>query len=375
MKIIAFYLPQFHCIPENDAWWGEGFTEWTNVKKGKKIINEQYQPREPLNDNYYNLLNDNVKQWQVDLAKKYGVYGFCFYHYWFDGHMLLQKPVEQYLNNKNLELPFCLCWANEDWTNAWKGNSNAETLIAQKYGDKKQWIQHFNYLLPYFKDGRYIRVDDKPLVIIYRPEIIPCIKPMLACWRECAIKSGLKGLTVAYQTREYFIQTKGNDEEFDFRIEYQPSYVFQEQAKQSHKYIYPIYRWIRSQIIRRFNYDLLLKKKSKLKKYSYDDLWKKIIDKRPEDSKSLPGAFVDWDNTSRRGKNGRVVVGTTPDKFKKYLFQQIKNAKDNYNTDMLFLFAWNEWAEAGYLEPDKKFEYGYLQALKDALVESREFVN
>ena len=163
MKIIAFYLPQYHEIPENNKWWGKGFTEWVNVKKAHPLFEGHYQPRVPLNKNYYNLLDEEVQKWQVSLAKKYGIYGFCFYHYWFDGHLLLEKPVEQWLKNRDLDLPFCICWANENWTQAWVSKEST-VLIAQKYGDKEMWRRHFEYLLPYFKDTRYIKENGRPLM-------------------------------------------------------------------------------------------------------------------------------------------------------------------------------------------------------------------
>ena len=165
MKIIAFYLPQFHSFPENDEWWGKGFTEWTNVKRAKPSFKGHYQPRIPLNKNYYNLTDVNALKWQADIAKKYGVYGFCYYHYWFDGHMLMEKPMEIMLQNKEVDLPFCICWANENWTKAWAQHSR-KVLIAQTYGDKKDWEKHFYYLLPFFKDKRYIYKDGMPIFVI-----------------------------------------------------------------------------------------------------------------------------------------------------------------------------------------------------------------
>ena len=156
MKIIAFYLPQFHEIPENNEWWGKGFTEWVNVKKAQKLFDGHNQPREPLNDNYYDLKDNSVMDWQISIAKKYGVYGFCFYHYWFNGHLLLQKPVEAFLSNKKQDMPFCICWANEHWTNAWVSKAN-KVLIEQEYGKEEDWKEHFDYLLPFFKDDRYIK--------------------------------------------------------------------------------------------------------------------------------------------------------------------------------------------------------------------------
>ena len=167
MKIISFYLPQFHSIPENDKWWGKGFTEWVNVKKAKPLFNGHNQPHIPLNYNYYNLLDKKTLEWQVNLANKYGVYGFCFYHYWFNGKKLLEKPVEDFLNRKELNIHFCLCWANESWTNTW-ANGNSKIIMEQKYGTKKDWKMHYEYLSTFFKDKRYISNNNK----IPSPKII-----------------------------------------------------------------------------------------------------------------------------------------------------------------------------------------------------------
>ena len=170
MKIIPFYLPQFHNIPENDEWWGNGFTEWTNIKSAKPLFEGHKQPKVPINGNYYDLLNDDVKIWQAELAKKYGIYGFCYYHYWFNGKMLLEKPMEQMLTNHNIDIPFCICWANAAWTKAWVGEEK-KVLIPQTYGGRNEWEEHFFYFLPFFKDRRYIRENNKPVIIIYRPQI------------------------------------------------------------------------------------------------------------------------------------------------------------------------------------------------------------
>ena len=226
MKIIALYLPQYHDIPENDKWWGKGFTEWVNVKKAKPLYEGHYQPHVPLNNNYYNLLDDDVKIWQADLAKKYGVYGFCYYHYWFNGKMLLEQPMEQMLKNEKIDLPFCICWANEPWTRAWVGET--ETLIAQQYGYEKEWKEHFDYLLPFFKDNRYIKEDNKPLFVIYRPEVIGVLKDMLNYWNELAIDNGFSGMKYAFQTLSMDVAKDPNKALFDYDIEFQPTYAYQD---------------------------------------------------------------------------------------------------------------------------------------------------
>jgi len=374
MKIIAFYLPQFHCIPENDQWWGEGFTEWTNVKNAEPLFSGHNQPRVPLNKNYYNLLNRDTMRWQVDLANRYGIYGFCMYHYWFDGKMLLEKPVDAFLEDKSLKTHYCLCWANEHWTNAWAAK-NPKVLIEQKYGGKKEWKEHFEYFLNHFKDERYIKEDNKPLLVIYRPELIDCLKDMMDYWNILAKENGFSGINYAYQHVSYTLSPKCDESLFTYAIEYQPNcaQTFMELDGGS-----TTFKKIKKQIVIFFEDKLHLdlreakKKMSPLKHFSYDDIWKFILNMSPRNEKCIPGAFVNWDNTPRRKNAGFVIDGATPQKFKKYLKNQIKRAKNLYKKDMIFVFSWNEWAEGGYLEPDEHDKYGYLEAVRQALDETNK---
>ena len=372
MKIIAFYLPQFHCIPENDGWWGKGFTEWVNVKGAKALFPGHNQPRVPLNNNYYNLLEDDVKKWQVNIANEYGVYGFCFYHYWFDGHMLLQKPVEQFLNNKDLNIHYCICWANEHWTNAWSGKE-AKVLIAQKYGGKKEWIEHFNYLLPFFKDDRYIKKDNKPLFVLYRPEIIDCLNDMLEVWNEEARKNGFDGIAFAYQHAGFTVAPNCDESHFTYALEYHPNCAQVFMSMEHHPKLQQMKKGMITYVENKMGINLREKrKKNKLAHYDYDTLWNYILNMKPRNEKCVPGAFVDWDNTPRRGERGFIVDGATPDKFYHYMKKQIVHAKNDYHKDMIFVFSWNEWAEGGYLEPDTHNQYGYLEAIHRALLETGE---
>lgn len=379
MKVIAFYLPQFHNIPENDEWWGDGFTEWTNVKKAKPVFEGHQQPRIPLNNNYYNLLDNNVKKWQADLAKKYGIYGFAYYHYWFNGKMLLEKPMEQMLQDKEIDIPFCISWANEPWTKAWVGNER-KTLIAQFYGNEDEWKEHFEYLLPFFKDERYIKEDNKPLFIIYRPEIIPCLNNMLDYWQKLAEENGFNGMKFAYQSSEFDLFPDKDDSRFDYDIEFQPDVAFSA-LKREKKFTW--LRNLRRKAVRvfgqKFGIDLYrfggktLQKLAGTNRVEYDKVWNKILTTKPISDKSVPGAYVGWDNSPRYGEKATIHLGDSPQKLEKYMTAQIKRAKEVYKKDMLFIFAWNEWAEGGYLEPDERYGYANLEAIKNALIANNEF--
>jgi len=317
MRVIAFYLPQFHEIPENNIWWGEGFTEWTNVKKAQPLFEDHYQPRIPEGNNYYNLLDDKVKEWQIKIAKENGIYGFCFYHYWFDGKMLLEQPVEQFLLNKNLDINFCMSWANEPWTKAWV-SKNDSVLIQQNYGSKDNWYKHFHYLLPFFKDERYIRNNGKPLFIIYRPEQIECLNDMLDYWQELAIQNGLLGIDFAYQHIDFDLRKDKDDSRFTYNIEYEPLYGMNKLNSSSKNNIINFLRKIDSITQKFFNKKASEFYLNKVRTLSYDEVWKASLDNTVKDSKRIAGAFVDWDNTPRRGNKGLVIKDASPEKFQTY---------------------------------------------------------
>ena len=385
MKIIAFYLPQFHDIPENDEWWGKGFTEWVNVKKAQPLYKGHEQPRIPMNENYYNLLDDNVKIWQANIAKEYGIYGFCYYHYWFGGKLLLEKPMEQMLKNPKVDIPFCISWANEPWTKAWVNES--KVLIPQFYGGKKEWKEHFDYLLPFFKDNRDIKEDNKPLFIIYRAEVIDCLNDMLDYWTELARQNGFSGMKYAYQNLTFDLMPNRDDSRFDYNIEFQPSYAWNDlnnksavQKSKLWNFLRSVKRRIYAETEKRLGFDLRRyfnhkgkEKNASVLKTDYDEAWKAILEHIPENEKNIPGAFVGWDNTPRKGHRGQVYIGDTPEKLNKYMSKQIQRAKSIYKKDMIFMYAWNEWAEGGYLEPDERTGYKNLEAIRDALKANNEF--
>ncbi len=370
MKIITYYLPQFHRIPENDKWWGEGFTEWVNVKKAQPLFKEHYQPRIPLNNNYYDLTDVNTLRWQVELAKKNHIWGFCFYHYWFGEKMLLQKPMELLLENKDIDMPFCISWANENWTNQWVSN-NPKMLIRQQYGDEKEWEKHFQYLLPFFKDKRYIKENNKPVVVIYKPANMECVNEMIQYWNVLAQKEGFSGISYCSQISYQAKEQKEYYKNIDYLLDYQPTDVFISMTATKNRTIKRI-----KQIIKKcalwFGIDLEGKKITGLQQYDYEDVWKQVLAKVPAETRCVPGCFVDWDNTPRKQNKGTVLIHANPEIFKKYFRMQVENCRNQYRKDFMFMFAWNEWAEGGYLEPDEKFKDAYLRAIKEVLEELNE---
>lgn len=381
MKILALYLPQYHTIPENDEWWGKDYTEWDSLKRGEKLIDSQYQPRIPLNNNYYDLSNVNVMKWQTELAKKYGIYGFCVYHYWFNGKLLLEKPMENYLKHKEIDFPFCFCWANEDWSNIWSGDlNNIKILISNSYDDKEDWINHFNYFLPFFLDKRYIKDKNRPVLVIYNPILINKMQEIKECWNELAIENGFDGICLIYQGAKFYTLNDKRKELFDYGFQYYPG-LLEELEKNQITLKKEIYIHHLGTKIRKILGNDFLKRKlnencsdeKKVRKLeNYDDLWNRILKINPKDNNIIPGAFTDWDNTPRRKYNGKIVIGSSPEKFKKYLSIQVKRAINIYKKDCMIIFAWNEWSEGGYLEPDEKYKYKYLEAIYDVLKDSDE---
>jgi len=350
MKLIAFYLPQFHETDENNGWWGKGFTEWTNTKKAKPLFPGHNQPREPYQDYYYDLTEKHAREWQAQIAKQYGIYGFCYYHYWFKGKRFLHKPIDAILQQGEPDFPFCLSWANDPWTRAWIGASK-EILVDQDYGEIADWKQHFEFLLTAFKDRRYIRVENKPVFLIYRPSDIPNCEEMLEYWQKLAVENGLEGI--------HFIQTlnRFNNPQlkgFDARVEFEPGYTMN--------------------VTNGIHFGRAVDGyKQKFHLMDYDKYWSYILDRNrdKEGLKTYLGAFIDWDNSARVGGIWPLIfTGATPDKFASYLTQQIKKSMD-INSDIIFINAWNEWGEGTYLEPDKQYEFQYLEATKKALENNR----
>ena len=362
-KVIALYLPQYHTIPENDEWWGKGFTEWTNTRKSKPLYKGHYQPREPYNDNYYDLSDVTVMEKQAELAKKYGVYGFCYYHYWFkDGKKLLEKPIENMLQDKNVDIPFCLCWANENWARTWDGG-NKEILIRQDYGDVDDWDEHFKYLIQFFKDDRYIKINNKPVMLMYKPELMDKAAEMRAYWEEKCIIEGFDGLIFIRQNPESLYDLNYDDSFIDYSVKFEPISSRLYELKKETKYT-ALKRIENNKILMSFYRLYLYFKPKKIHILDYDHAWDVILNQEEFNDESLiNGAFVDWDNSPRK-KNGMCYKGASPEKFEKYFSELLKKPT---GLNFIFINAWNEWGEGAYLEPDKKYGYAYLEALKNAL--------
>ncbi|WP_050008082.1 glycoside hydrolase family 99-like domain-containing protein [Butyrivibrio sp. WCE2006] len=344
MKTIAMYLPQFHNIPENDAWWGEGYTEWTAVKAGKSYAEGHVQPHIPYKKNYYNLLEKTVMQWQADLLHKYQIDGLCFYHYYFgNGRKILEKPAENLLEWTDIDMPFCFSWANESWIRSWSkfsGNTwnmgcatkegmDDGILIPQVYGNKNEWEVHFNYLLPFFLDDRYLKKDGKPIFVIYYPQNIPMLSEMVSFWENLARKKGLEGL--------YYIGQKGYSKECQINIQSEPAYS--------------------SSLYQELFHD-------------YEDISEQLISNAYFSQKNTAFCgFPGYDDTPRRGEKGTAFLGSSPELFylqMKYLYYLGRIRGNEYT----FINAWNEWGEGMYLEPDEQFHYAYLEAVYNAKQDS-----
>lgn len=370
-KVIAIYYPQFHSISENDEWWSKGFTDWDSVKVGKQQFPGHDQPRKPLNANYYDESQLKTIRWQIDLAKKYGIYGFCHYHYWFDGKQLLETPTNMMLENRDLDFPFCLSWANETWSRRWDGRDN-EILIQQTQpSTEESWQKHFDYLIRFWIDERAIKVDGKPVFVIYRPHRIAKVGKMLDFWCKKAGEHGLKGLYFIAQ-KQYEHPSRKCLSAFDAEFQFQPfESVYSPNFGGDSIPHSPWFRFVRA-LPERIQ-DCLRALRAKYTKgltfIDYDRVWEQIIAIRPDNQlTTYPGAFADWDNTARYKKRATIYSGASPERFE-YWFTKLVQGMEARKLPENFIFfnAWNEWAEGAYLEPDEHHGYSYLEAIKRVL--------
>lgn len=354
MKKFAFYLPQFHETEENNEWWGKGFTEWTNVKKAAPLFKGHNQPVKPLNNNYYNLLDKETVEWQTDLMKKYNIDGLIYYHYYFCGKLLLEKPAENLLKWKDINQPFFFCWGNHTWNRAWKGSR--EVLIEQRYGDEKEWEKHFNYLLPFFKDERYEKRNNKPLFMIYNA-IFPEKKQLFDYFDKKCRENGFDGLCLI-ETYQYNVNKK-RMEEFSRDMCKETEFMFFREASVAKEIYLNKFSYLPLRIIRKVLRTLnKYKLCSYVQTYSGNALYKHMIYSEPTAENIIRGLFFEWDNTPRHGSRGYII---TPPR-KKLFFQFMDMLKEE---EYVFINAWNEWAEGMMLEPTEHNKYKYLEWVKE----------
>jgi hypothetical protein len=355
MKILAMYLPQYHQINENDLWWGEGYTEWEAVKNAKPLFHNHYQPKVPLDNRYYDLSEKDAKtwKWQAELARYYGVFGFCIYHYWFkDNKQLLEKPMQILLNHKEIDINYCICWANEDWTRTWYGLEK-EILISQEYGEIKDWIYHFNYLLPFFKDDRYIKVNNKPVICIHRSSKISVLKDMTNCWNKLAIDNGYNGVYIIVANTGGELETRVDL--IDAYYNFEPGYTLNHKIPFINRFILDISIFFRMLYNRLFH-------KNVIERVVDCKLIYKYMDSSIKCNKPIfRGTFPMWDNTPRRSYKGLYYKNSSCEAF----CQSLLTIKKCINQDdFVFINAWNEWGEGCYLEPDNLNGHSYLETIK-----------
>jgi glycosyltransferase involved in cell wall biosynthesis len=341
-RLIAFYLPQFHPTPENDAWWGRGFTEWTNVASARPLFEGHQQPDLPSELGFYDLRLPEVRQSQADLARQYGIHGFCYYHYWFNGRHLLDRPFNEVLASGTPAFPFCLCWANENWTRAWDG-SVEEVLIAQRYGPEDD-RHHIQWLAPALSDTRYIRVDSKPLLLIYRIASLPNPIQTAAIWREEARRLGVGEVFLATVDSLRDDRIDPTRFGFDASIEFQPDWLDLGTPQ------------------------LSLGDGNEV--YPYRSLVDRALEKPAAPFRQFRCVATGWDNSPRRRRNARIFAGSTPELYQRWLESAIDVAGRAGHEPIVFINAWNEWAEGAHLEPSQRQGRGYLEATRRALESS-----
>jgi hypothetical protein len=358
-KIAAFYLPQFHEVEENNLWWGKGFTEWSNVKNARPLYDTHYQPRKPLNNNYYNLMDKSVVEWQTELSHKYGVDVFAYYHYWFNGKLLLEKPAENLLKWTDIPQEFFFFWANHTWYKASKGEK--EYLQVQEYGGQTDWLNHYNYMKAFFKDDRYVKIDNCPVVGIYMPKDIPGYDDMVRYWRKLAKEDGFNGIYVIESINA--IDQKCHSREADAVVLRQPNISKSEEGAAKATFMTKVRNYLckkfRLHNLRRSDYADIAKFEENID----FDKFKKY------DEKIYACISTGWDNTPRHGRYGHAFDNLSPVIFGQTFSRLYKKSVESKN-EFLFINAWNEWAEGMYLEPDEKFRYEYLEAIKNAITGS-----
>lgn len=349
-RVIAFYLPQFHPTPENDQWWGRGFTEWTNVASAKPLFKGHEQPVVPADLGFYDLRLPETRVAQADMAATYGVEGFCYWHYWFAGRRMLERPFNEVLESGSPDFPFCLGWANHSWSGIWKDEPH-RLLIDQTYPGEADDRAHFDYLVTAFRDDRYIKVDGKPVFVIFKPTDIPDAKRRFDFWRELALQAGLKGLHIVGINMLDF----KNSASLGLDAVIASTLAVNNTGSSFLNEVTRVFWGIR--------------KKLSLggpRVVDYSEAIKHLIpDLKSFQCEAYPCVYPNWDNTPRKGRKGFVLSNSTPDLFEKHLNDALNAVEDREEQHrLIFVKSWNEWAEGNYLEPDTRWGLQYLQALQ-----------
>lgn len=350
IRLIASYLPQFHPIPENDIWWGKGFTEWTNVKRAIPLFNGHEQPKIPGELDYYDLRSSEIREKQAIMARDAGIEGFCYWHYWFgNGKRILEKIFADVLSSGKPDYPFCLAWANESWSGVWHGAKN-KILLEQLYPGTSDYKKHYKELSEAFHDLRYIRIDGKPLFMIYKPWQLPNPRLFMDIWKDLAIRDGFPGFFFVAQS------TYANEIEPLIQCGFDAVNVVR---------LYDYEKKNLSQIRRG-----MMRLLKELHVYEYGDAMKFFSGAEDKELQCIPTIIPNWDHSPRSGRRGYILHNSTPALFKEHINQIFENIKNKpYQHRIAFIKSWNEWGEGNYLEPDSKFGHSYLNVLRDCLKE------
>jgi hypothetical protein len=356
-RLIAFYLPQFHPIPENDRWWGNGFTEWTNVTRTVPRFRGHETPHVPAELGYYDLRSPQVREAQADLARGHGIFGFCYYHYWFGGRRLLERPFDEVLASGRPDLPFCLCWANESWTRRWDGGEH-DVLLAQTYGEDDD-LRHIESLIPALRDPRYIRVHGRPLLLIYRASRLPNPRKTVETWRRAARQGGVGDLHLcnveSFDTERGLVPRAG----FDAAVEFAPDWSC-------------LRKPARRRRLRRVAARLGLSSRAFLDDIvcDYDAFAAAMLEKPPASYPRYPCVTPSWDNSARRRTDAVILRDASPASYERWLGEVLRRSvPSSAEEDIVFVNAWNEWAEGCHLEPCRRWGRGYLEATQRALAD------
>ncbi len=342
VRLVAFYLPQFHPTPENDGWWGKGFTEWTNVTKAEPLFEGHYQPHLPTDFGFYDLRLRQTRRDQIAVAKQHGIDAFCYHYYWFSGKRLLHEPLDDMLADPGSDMPFCLCWANESWTRRWDGAEH-QVLMDQKYlpEDDLRFIQD---LLPYLRDARYLRVDGKPFLIVYRPQHMPDARASVAVWRAHCRELGLGEIHVCAAL------THGNEDYaqygFDSGVEFPPHNMRVENVAPNLSFFAPFAGYV----------------------MQYADVANSYLQRRyAQGARVFKTVFPSWDNTARTGPRAVVMLNGTPGNYAHWLASVLEATREDPRPGdkLVFVNAWNEWAEGCHLEPDRRHGRAFLETTRD----------